>query len=589
MFSFTRNLFARKMSIIRGTRAIRKPAPRANLEVTSLEDRLVPSTITGFSFAEQQSFPTPPVPVSVPGVSASTLTTIFKSQVDQTWQAIVSGKQLIGGTLQNGKVVGGETLNQEVIDNIQSAAAKQGVTANTTAVPTFAQIGVYTASLDTSGADPRLVIQYHLGGNTLDFKTTTNTVFGSYGDPVFHVDYDLNLTINVTIPSNLSTSSTVTTSAISTMGTVTVKTNNVLVAVADVFGKNIVGGIANGIAAQQQNFSSAVDTTDLNRLLQFEAARGYTHLIAGLDSSGNLLLTGQRPNLVVNGGTSDSIVVNTSASGSVQVTASGQTGSFPPGFVKTIAVNTGLGYNSVKILSVPAGVKVSVGSTQGGIDTVTIGNGTLASVAGPVSVSHSSGSTSLTIDDSTDPTDRIATITNNSVQFSGLNAVSYSGNVTALKVLGGSGTNNFFVNSTAAGTPLSVLTGAGQNTVWVGSGSLAGIAGAVNVQHNNASGSTNLIIDDYKETGRNAILNSGSVAFSGVPTIAYSSVSALTVVGASGSNMIVVNSLTPGTSVTLYNTQHNAVVGAAWWQVAQNYFLPIWDIPTVGHSPILFG
>ena len=71
--------------------AARKPAaPRARLQVTALEDRLVPASLTGVSFVEQQGFPTPQATVfSSP--------TLFQDQLNQTWQNILSGSQLLNG------------------------------------------------------------------------------------------------------------------------------------------------------------------------------------------------------------------------------------------------------------------------------------------------------------------------------------------------------------------------------------------------------------------------------------------------------------------------------------------------------------
>src|SRR5438105_3011079 len=106
MLAFTRKTLVRH--------ATRKPTfSRAHLEVTTLEERLVPSGVTGFSFVEAQGFPTPLTTV----VSRPTA---FQDQIDATWQDILSGKQLLAG---------GETLQQQVSDSIQNSAAKQGLSA----------------------------------------------------------------------------------------------------------------------------------------------------------------------------------------------------------------------------------------------------------------------------------------------------------------------------------------------------------------------------------------------------------------------------------------------------------------------------
>jgi hypothetical protein len=274
---------------------------------------------------------------------------------------------------------------------------------------------------------------------------------------------------------------------------------------------------------------------------------------------------------VVNAATNDTVVVDSAADGTAYVTASGRTSTFSPGVLQSIAINAYGGQNTIRVLSVPSGVGVSVQGWYGGVDNVTIGNGTLASVGGPVSVSNTSGN--ITVDDSADAAGRAVTVTNSSVQFAGLSPVTYSGTNSSLTVRGGSGTNSFAVLSTAGGTPLSVVTGAGQNAVSVGNnGSLAGIAAAVNVQHNSGSGSTSLTVDDHNEYGRSADVNSGQVAFTGVAPVTYSNIDSLSVVGASGYNWIEVDSVPSGVPVTIYNTECNYVYGAAWWQVTQVYY-----------------
>jgi subtilase family serine protease len=276
------------------------------------------------------------------------------------------------------------------------------------------------------------------------------------------------------------------------------------------------------------------------------------------------------------GAANNVITVNRNGWGGVTVTENGHSADFDPGQVSSVSINPGGGTNQVSILGVPARVAVNVSGTLGSNDSVTVGSGSLANVAGPVSVSNTSGKTALTIDDSADTANRMVTITNGSVQFSGAYNVSYSGQITALKVLGGSGNVGYFVNSTASATPLSLVTGIGQNSVFVGNGSLASIAAGVNVQAN-ASGQTSLIVDDYKESGRNATVTSSSVTFTGVPAVTFSNISALTVVGSGGWNQIQVASVPSGVPVTIYNTAHNWVWGAAW-QASQYYGLPSWDL-----------
>jgi hypothetical protein len=297
-------------------------------------------------------------------------------------------------------------------------------------------------------------------------------------------------------------------------------------------------------------------------------------------SGGHLTVTGDQA-----GSPNDVFEVGNGAAGELFVTLNGATASFPAGVVKTLDLNTGSGANTVYVEGVPANLAVNVRGGFGSNDTVKIGyNGSLSYLGGPVSVSNVSGKTALTIDDSNDSADRMVTVTGSSVQFSNRPQISYSG-ISSLKVLTGAGHVGIFVNGTAAGTPLTLVTGGGESKVWVGSGSLAGIAGAINVQHSNPSGHTTLVVDDYKEAGRNAFLGGNAVYFSGVAPITYSGVSSVDVVGGGGANTIFV-SVRPDAPTTVHNTLHNGVNGA-YWTVATDPFLPTWDLINGGtiHKP----
>lgn len=301
----------------------RPDAVRARLQLETLEDRSVPSTLTGFSLVEQQGFPGPQTTVV-------SLPTTFKDTIDQTWQGLRNGTQLINS--------GTETLAQMVESTIQQNAQGQGVNAYNIS-ESFASQGAYSATLDTSQGDPTLTVRFDLGGNTLDFTTTTDTIFGSWADPTFHVVFDMTIDVNLTLPSTISPSTTVTASATSSIGSVTVSSNNAGVWWANVFGNNICQSIASGISGNSQSLPGLVPAGPLSVLLQGEANKGYTHLHTGLDSSGNLLLTGQTPNLVLNGFANDDIFLETSSDGTVTASAGGKWGTFDAGYLKTITIN----------------------------------------------------------------------------------------------------------------------------------------------------------------------------------------------------------------------------------------------------------
>src|SRR5262249_24078968 len=94
---------------------------------------------------------------------------------------------------------------------------------------------------------------------------------------------------------------------------------------------------------------------------------------------------------------------------------------------------------------------VNIGSTAPNL------GGTLANIAGPVNVSSSSGTTTLTLDDSGDTTNQTFTITNSSITGTGFTGpINYS-HVSTLTLDGGSGFANCNVQSTASKTTTNLL------------------------------------------------------------------------------------------------------------------------------------
>jgi hypothetical protein len=576
MFGFasipsSRRLFTRPISLRKGK--CRRSAPRARLHLETLEDRRVLS-VAGFSFIEQQGFPgpqTPPTLINLP--------TAFADQLVQTYTNLQNGTQTING----------QTLDQIVQDQVRQMAQNKGYTAynisDSFGTPDSSGSGAiydnnYTASLDTSQANPTVHMHYYVTGNTLDF--TINNVSGPHGsffgfmDASFHVDYSMTINVDLTLPSALSPQATVSSSATTVIDSDTVTTKNILVAVGELYGDDIVGQIAGAIAGDTKTLPNVVPTGTLNSLLQGEAAKGYTHLHAGLDGNGNLVLTAQQPNLVVNGSNKDDIVLRTTADGGVQVYAGGQWGTFDPGYLQKITINSGGGDSQISINGVPSGVSVQVNGASNSADTVYIGNDLLTNIAGPVSVNYSNGSgkASIVVEDTNDAASRTATITGSSVQFSKLPTISYSGNVTNLSVWGGSGQDTYIVRGTSA--PLWLVPGAGTNDVSLSNyKTLTGFAGTVNVDGSQNGGQDTLTIDDSLDSARNLTLTSGTVSFSGVPTIYYEGLAALNLVMPNGANTITVNSATQST--TIYNTAGDIVSGPAPWEVVFVSTLPSWD------------
>ncbi len=450
-----------------------RPVCRAPLQVEGLEERVVLASLRGFNFVEQLGFPGPQI-------TSIASPTAFRDQLDTSWQNMVRGTQLIGG----------KTLQQEVIDSVQQAAQQQGVGAyniseSFTTLPSslppvlFLPRADYSAQLDTSGANPRLAFQYHVGGNTIDFTTTTNSLFGSWADPTFHISYDLTINVNLALPSTLTpTGSSVTATASAVVSGVTVTSPNVLVAIANFFGTNIPQKIYDQFNGHTEDLSGMVDTNLLTFGLRGEALKGFTHLHAGYDGSGNLQLTGQKPNLVVNGGAGDHIVLDSYSDGEVEITAGGQTGWFDAGYLKSITIVTDNGgayfISTVDIHQTLAGVPTAVQTR--GHDFVNLGlNNSVQGLLGAVTITPSL-STSITVDDSADSATHGAITLANQASDANYGVIS--------------GLAPQPITYRSAGTfALTVKTGTGSNTVNV---QAAGNSGGLFLAGNSASTTVNL-------------------------------------------------------------------------------------------------
>jgi hypothetical protein len=275
----------------------------------------------------------------------------------------------------------------------------------------------------------------------------------------------------------------------------------------------------------------------------------------------------------------DQIVVTqapASAGSGVRATLNGQTVTFPANMITAVTITAGFGSNTVKILGTPPGVGVTVnGWLYGSSDSVYVGwSGLGTSWGGAVNLNYQISPATLTVDDSLDLTSRTATVATGAVNFQGLSPVTYSGNVTSLKVTGADSpyvNDSITVLSTAAATPVTVYTGAGLNSVYVGNNHLmTGILGAIDVERGAGSGQTNLFVDDSGELGRKAVVTFNSVQFQGLGTITYGGgISSLSLMGspaisASVYDEVLVNSVSPNTPVTIYDELLSNVNGPAW-------------------------
>jgi hypothetical protein len=119
--------------------------------------------------------------------------------------------------------------------------------------------------------------------------------------------------------------------------------------------------------------------------------------------------------------------------------------------------------NQIDLEDVPAGVAVTVNGGTGS-DTVNVGNGNLDNLPGAVTVNGAGGTTAVNVNDQSAPFSDTYTITSSSLTRPFFGGLTYGG-VTGLTLNAETGNNTVNVNSTAAGTPVTVNGGGGTNTL----------------------------------------------------------------------------------------------------------------------------
>ncbi len=242
-------------------------------------------------------------------------------------------------------------------------------------------------------------------------------------------------------------------------------------------------------------------------------------------------------------------------------------------------LSPGISSNTVNVYGTSGALYVDGGV---GFDSVDVGVGSTAGILGSVNVNNTSGSSQLYVDDSLDTTGWAANLYNGELTGLGASAPIYwtptsspTGGVTYVAVDGGSGGNTFYVDNTSNlydGTY--IRSGSGGNTtynsvevyatsgsldldggdssqsVYVGVGLTAGIAGSVDVYNSSSSGYSSLYINDYSDTtGRIANLYDGELTGLGASAPVYWSPSAsstggvtfVNVEGGSGGNTFYVH------------------------------------------------
>lgn len=197
-------------------------------------------------------------------------------------------------------------------------------------------------------------------------------------------------------------------------------------------------------------------------------------------------------------------------------------------------------------------------------------NGRLTDILKDVTIGGPVAPTSLVIDDSADPNSPTATITSSTVSYGNPNATIRFTNLDSLTVQGGPGGGPFNVQSTPAGTSVTVNAGTGNNAITVGNPAnrLDGILGPLTI--NGQGGTDTLIINDQGTTSSKGyemyatlvkrIVNPSVVPVVYDAVVNYANVQTLNVNGSSGGDIWYIYGTAAGTNA---NLNSGAVAGAS--------------------------
>lgn len=183
-----------------------------------------------------------PTPSPIPSPAVQFLlnhSSIIQQNIERTWNE--AGKGIVAQKIK-------ESLNNRQIDN---------------------GVNIYNASVDIAGiSEQRLTVgsqanqvrlRIVIPGNSTEFHTTTNTIFGSYADPSFRVSFDLTFDIIMSVEQLLSPNS------------VNINELKAVISNASVHGSNAVGTIVETVGdfIPGVNFSQTV-TSKVNQSIDFK-------------------------------------------------------------------------------------------------------------------------------------------------------------------------------------------------------------------------------------------------------------------------------------------------------------------------------
>ncbi len=250
----------------------------------------------------------------------------------------------------------------------------------------------------------------------------------------------------------------------------------------------------------------------------------------------------------------------------------------PENNVATIKLDTADGNDVDHIQSAIKPLLIVPTNPNSGTQTIYLGTANVGvqGITNTVTIGNPNGRTTVNIDDSGNTASgRTATFSGSTI--SGLSPSSITlnaGTVSTLNVFGGTQGNTFNINSTlapttnlstglgndsttvtqlSAGAALNIQGQSGIDSVFVGAGSLNGIAGTVDVK--NTSGQTSLSISDSSDATARSVNVSGTTTTGfngGLATVTYNpaQIGSFNVLGGSGGNTFTINGTIPGQNNT---------------------------------------
>jgi hypothetical protein len=208
-----------------------------------------------------------------------------------------------------------------------------------------------------------------------------------------------------------------------------------------------------------------------------------------------------------------------------------------------------------------AGTPVAInGGSGANVFNLTPTSENLNNLAGAVTINAGSAST-VNVDDQLNAAAATYTVTATKVSRSGFGGLTYAG-LGALVLNGGSLADTYNIQSTAAGSIVTVHGGIGNDKFNLGSGnSLNGIQGAVSINGGGGSNTLNAV-DSSSASGQSYTLSSTQLTRSGIAAISYASLSTIKLTG-SGNDTLTLLSPVP-TVATTFNggSGTNTLVGA---------------------------